>query len=244
MRGLLVAVGFLTRIPVPVPVTEARHLARAVPWFPAVGAGIGAVIGLILAWTSDYFPPLGAATLAVAAGMLLTGALHEDGLADTFDGLTGRRSRDEALRILSDPRLGTYGAAALFATLLLRVVLLSELVGRQPVLTLVAVHALSRGLAVGALMGVSPVAGSTLGAAYAAELRPSQPLIALVLGTAVPVVIWASFALPVIVVSTVGVVVVVGWARRRIGGVTGDVLGACQQVAELAALGLIVAAGG
>ena len=85
MRGLLGAVAFLTRVPVPPAVTAGTDLARAVAWFPVVGGGVGLVVGAVTVGAGAVAPPLVAAVLAVGAGLLLTGAFHEDGLADTFD---------------------------------------------------------------------------------------------------------------------------------------------------------------
>ena len=119
MRGLLGAVSFLTRVPTGTGERRVEELAGFVPWFPVVGAGVGLVIAAIYAASRTLWPPLPAATVAVVAGIGLTGAFHEDGLGDTADALAGGTDRDSTIRILKDPRLGTFGVLAVAASLLL-----------------------------------------------------------------------------------------------------------------------------
>ncbi|MEM0944986.1 MAG: adenosylcobinamide-GDP ribazoletransferase, partial [Pseudomonadota bacterium] len=110
---LATAVQFLTRLPVPAPGWEEDRLARAMRWFGAVGLLVGALTGALWWAASVALPAPVAAGLAIAGGIWLTGALHEDGAADTADALGGHASRERALEIMRDSRIGTYGAAAL-----------------------------------------------------------------------------------------------------------------------------------
>ena len=138
---ILAALMLLTRLPVRVarPMAPAAF-ARAYGWFPAVGALVGAVGGLVLWGAGGAVPPLAAALLAVAAQVLLTGGLHEDGLADVADGFGGGRDRERRLAIMRDSRIGTYGALALVLGVGLRVALLAPLAGTaEAVWTLAAV---------------------------------------------------------------------------------------------------------
>lgn len=126
--GLLAAVAFLTRIPMPKRAHEREFIPAAVPWFPVVGAGIGAAVGgAARIGALAGLPPLAAAAAGAAAGLALTGALHEDGLADSFDGLGGGRSRQRMLEIMADPRLGAFGTSALVVSILLQVSALAAL---------------------------------------------------------------------------------------------------------------------
>jgi adenosylcobinamide-GDP ribazoletransferase len=162
LRLLFVALQFLTRVPVPAWVGYEPHwLNRSVRHFPLVGAGVGVVGAAVAVAAAQLWPAPVAATLAVAATMWLTACFHEDGLADTFDALLGATSRDRALAIMKDSRIGTYGAAALVLGLLLRVGLLAEMLRHDVGLAAaccVAGHAAGRACAV-ALMAALPYGG-------------------------------------------------------------------------------------
>lgn len=239
MKGLAVAGAFLTRVPIPVGVVGPGDLARSVPWFPVIGSAVGAVIGCGYWVASLALGSLPAAVVAVAAGLLLTGAFHEDGLADFFDGLGGL-DRETSLKAMRDSRLGTFGSAALVIGIVLRVTLISELEPRAAISLIAGVHAWSRGVAVAGLLGpgvgVAGLGESYLGAAKPIHIWGGLTIAGLLGG----VLIGAGFWL-VAVVGLVGGAAVMRSSRRRIGGVTGDVLGAIQQVAEL--LGLLVVVG-
>src|SRR5918992_5718444 len=124
---LTAALAFLTRAPVP-----AGDLVRAAPLFPVVGAALGAVVGATAVGLAGLVPPLLAATVAVALELVVTGALHVDGLADSADGLAGR-DRDHALAIMRDHAVGTYGACALVLDLLAKTVALAHVDAMLPV---------------------------------------------------------------------------------------------------------------
>src|SRR5579872_5218085 len=146
LADLRAATAFLTRVPVP---REDRplNLARAYRVFPILGAGIGAAIGalyLLLLWIR--VPDLAAAALALGGGALLTGALHEDGLADVADGFGGGRDVAAKLEIMRDSRLGTYGALALVVSFATRLAALAALPNGMVVQSLIAAHALGRGV--------------------------------------------------------------------------------------------------
>ena len=166
MRDLAAAVTFLTRLRLRSPVRGAADLAPAVPWFPVVGGLIGLAVGAVHVGAAALMPPLMAAAIAVMAGLLLTGALHEDGLADTADGIGGGWSAEERLEIMRDPRHGTYGVLALIASVGVRTVALSFLGGWGAVAGLMAAHALSRSATGVLLAAVPPATEEGLGAAY------------------------------------------------------------------------------
>lgn len=237
MRGPRVAVSLLTRIPVRV--VAGDRLGTSVPFFPVVGALVGSVIGLVLMAGMTMWPPMVAAGVATGVGLLLTGAFHEDGLADTFDSVGADRER--ALQIMKDSRLGTYGSAALIVSIVIRVGSLAAL-GASPIPALVAVNALSRGVAAAAMGFAPPATVEGLGAAYLEGLGRFRPLVALAGGVAIALgFLGWDHAWPVVMVSVSAGAVMVIWSIRRLGGITGDVLGATQQVAELSALLAVLA---
>jgi adenosylcobinamide-GDP ribazoletransferase len=245
MMEFRVALSLLTRIPAGADRLQQRDLARAVPWFPVVGALLGAALAGTYAGLRLALPAQVASAGTVALGVVLSGALHEDGLGDTADALGGR-DREAALRILKDPAHGTYGVLAIVLSVLLRVGALAAVDGWTALAVLPAGHALSRGAAAVLLRALAPATGAGLGASYAAVV--TRPGVALSAGAAllVSLLLMGTWALPAAVVAGVGAGAVGVFARRRLGGLTGDVLGAAQQVGEVAILALgaaIVATG-
>ena len=231
--SLRAAVGFLTRVPVGR--VEAADVARGAVAFPLVGAGIGAVAaGVALL----VHPPLSApvaAALAVAAGTVLTGALHLDALADTADAV-GASTRERALEVMRDSRIGSFGAAALGLDLVLRVTVVAQLLGGSLLGPLIAAGALSRGGSV-ALAAVLPYAregDSVLSRRWSSFAAA---------GVAIVIAAVALRTEAVAVIGSVAILTVVlgGLYRRWLGGVTGDALGATSELTELTAL-LVAAA--
>lgn len=235
MSALLTALSFLTRIPV-TKESNQSDLTAATPFFPVIGVLIGAIVGGAYYGLTELVAPLPAAAVAVATGVLVTGAFHHDGLADMADAFGGGWTVEQRLEILKDSRLGTYGTAALTLALITEISTIASMSARDALLALLAAHALSRAIAV-TLMGISPPATSGgLGADYAQVVTKPQIGTALIIGLAV-----AAATLGVVVLwATVAAVVVAAAVRRlainKIGGFSGDVLGAVQQLTKIAIL--------
>ena len=185
LRLFLVALQFLSRIPVPAWVGyEDAWMNHCVRHFPLVGGIVGCAGALVLTLALALFPPTVAVLLSMITTVWLTGAFHEDGLADTCDGLGGAVSRERALEIMKDSRIGTYGAVGLMLVLALKAATLLELALIHPVLACIALiwgHAASRTVAVG-LMRMLPYAGD-------AEHAKAKPLATSVRGVDVAVAI-------------------------------------------------------
>jgi adenosylcobinamide-GDP ribazoletransferase len=241
LTGFVDAVTFLTRIPLRHHADGDVAMARSVPWFGVVGALVGLVVAGVYAGARYLFPPFAAATLATAAGALVTGGFHEDGLGDVADAFGGGKDRDDALRILRDPRLGTFGILAVVTAVLLRIGTISTLTRIDALLAIPAAHALSRAASVAA-MGSSPPVRDGLGASYTRALTSSRVAVGALVGTAIAAVLLRSWVLPAIVVAAGVTVVMRALARRKIGGINGDVLGAIQQLTEVGVLLTVVAA--
>ena len=236
--GFAVATAFFTRIPVTTPACGAERLADTAWAFPLVGAGIGGVAALAfllvqLLGLGDWL----AAIFAVLAGVVLTGALHEDGLADTGDGLIGGHDRGQRLAIMRDSRHGTFGVVAIVLSLLLRAAALARIGEAVYVgLALIAAHAASRSALPLAMRALVPARVDGLGAAAG---RPRPPLVIASLAIGLLVTLAAlgptrgaiAFGLAGASMSILGML-----AHRRIGGYTGDVLGAFQQIGEIVIL--------
>ncbi|MFM9976954.1 MAG: adenosylcobinamide-GDP ribazoletransferase [Sphingomonadaceae bacterium] len=239
------AVQFLTRLPVPrLTGFEQRWLDCAAGYFPLAGLMIGAITAGVMWLAGQALPGMIPAILAVAVGMLATGAFHEDGLADTFDGLGGGHTREQKLAIMKDSRVGTYGLAALFIALTLKIASLAALPLSLAIAALLAAHAGGRIVPVIA-SAVLPYGGETVGAKVA-PISPSAARIAFACATGL-----VPFALlplwPSLLALAIGfalAAVILAWAYRAIGGHTGDVLGAAEQAFEVAVLVVLAGAAG
>ena len=241
MTGLIDAVTLLTRVPLGAGVHDESRIARAVPWFPIVGALIGAATAGVYALGLFVFPPLLAASLAIAFGWLITGAIHEDGLADLADAVGGGRDREDRLRILKDPRLGSYGVLALIGTTLIRVAAIASLGRTAALFAIPAAHALSRATSVGAMTTFAPL-DTGLGASYARHLTSGRAAFGIAAGVLIAVGLVRIWVVPEVVLAIFVVAALGRLATRKLGGINGDVLGAIQQVVELSALAVAVVA--
>jgi adenosylcobinamide-GDP ribazoletransferase len=256
LSDFLACLRFYTRLPLPVFAREADphaipDFSRAARLVPIAGALVGLMGALVLALAAALgIAPLPAATIAIGFLVLVTGAMHEDGLADLCDGFGGGSTPERKLEIMKDSRLGTYGAAALALSLLTRVGTLAGLVASDLGLAaavLVAVGAASRSAGLLPLVLLPPA--RPFGTGFVAARPSAEPLriaavlaflcacLPLLAGTSLPRIIAAC------IVAAFAAYGITALARRQIGGHTGDVAGAAQQAAEIAML-LVFSAGG
>ena len=236
--GFLGAAQFLTRVPIRL--RSAPDLTAGVPWFPVVGALIGTFVGAVAAGMMEVVPASIAAGVAVIFGVLLTGAFHEDGLADTADamgGWTPERRRE----ILKDSRHGSYGVAAMCATIVLRILCVATLSPAAAFAGLVAAHTLGRGAAVGVMGTAGSVPQDGLGADYTRTLARCSAVVGVLAALAITAVATGWWVAPLALAATIGAALVTRLAKRAFGGVSGDILGAVEQVGEC--LVLIVVTG-
>jgi adenosylcobinamide-GDP ribazoletransferase len=250
VRAVVAAFSFLTVLPIGrLVVLDGKDVARGSVLFPLVGALIGAASGGTVWWLGDDLPPMLAAALGVAVGAALTGALHLDGLADCADGF-GARTPEDRLRVMRDHTNGTYGGTALLLDLIIRVAALSALAGtKEALLVAAAAGALSR--SAGPLLAAwLPYASDRPGAGEALNAHPSAGRAVAAVGTALVVSFAALTGVDVVpggwAAAVIAALVVTGLvghaAKRRLGGVTGDVMGACSELVELTVLVALVGA--
>jgi adenosylcobinamide-GDP ribazoletransferase len=238
VRAATAAVMFLTRVPLGrVAAVDGSDVARGAVLFPLVGAGIGAISGATALLLHPRLSSLLAAAVAVGVSTIVTGAIHLDALADTADAV-GTSTRERALEVMRDPRIGSFGAAALVLDLLIKVAAVAQLLARGGGLgAFVAAGALSRAVAP-VLAAVLPYPrvgggpGSVLSKKVGAVSASVVVVIACVIAVTVARVSGVSMAAAVAVCT---VVLGVAYARR-LGGATGDMLGAATEVAETTAL--------
>jgi adenosylcobinamide-GDP ribazoletransferase len=233
------AFGFLTRLPLGAPdAAEDIPLAQASWAFPLVGVAVGLLGGIgygLAAWIG--LPVTVAALVALGVTVLATGALHEDGLADTADGFGGGTTREEKLAIMRDSRTGAYGVLALIFSLGLRVSALAAIAdGGRALAALIAAHAVGRGLLPLVLRGLEPARADGLGATAG---RPEAALAWSAAGLAAIVAIFALDFLPgiaALIAAALAMALLAAVAQRQIGGYTGDALGAVEQGGEIVML--------
>ena len=231
----LTALQFLTRLPVPaLQQFEPDWITRSTRYFPLAGQLVGVLSAGVLLAASVVWRGWLPALLAVAAGVLITGALHEDGLADTADGLGGGGSVAQRLAIMKDSRIGVYGVMALGLCTAIKLAALATMSPRLAALGLIAAQGVARAAAV-VVMRALPYAGDRDSAKV--EITPGGPS-RLEVSTALLMAAWPLLLLKfdqALLGCLIGAAVV--WAvaiaaRRLIGGQRGDVLGAVEQVCE------------
>ncbi|MBN8971612.1 MAG: adenosylcobinamide-GDP ribazoletransferase [Rhizobiales bacterium] len=234
------ATRFMTILPVRSAAGEIAPdwLTRCLKYSPLVGIGIGIVSGIVLLIATELWNETIAAMLAVATSIALTGALHEDGFADTFDGFGGGFTVEKRLTIMKDSRIGTYGALALGLNVALRIAALAVLTPWQGVAALIAAHAAARAAPAWVMTRLSYTGDvSAMKVAYT-ESRPRidelQLGLIFVLLAILPLTLISAPAVAFGALLGAALAALLAlWARRLIGGYTGDVLGGIEQAFEI-----------
>jgi adenosylcobinamide-GDP ribazoletransferase len=239
VEELKASVVFCTRLPLlRATVTNSGALAKAAWAFPLAGVLIGLVAAAVYGIAHRAgIPAWPAAALSVAATLLLTGCLHEDGLADTADGFGGGTTRDQKLEIMRDSRIGTYGVCALIVALLLRVGVLASFFSAASVgWALLASHAGARAGMMAFMFLVPPARRDGL-SSDAGQPPIESAGVAVVLGFLIAAICLGPLRAIVALVLLGVVVALMAWlSRKQIGGQTGDVLGAVEQISEIVIL--------
>ncbi|WP_334175224.1 adenosylcobinamide-GDP ribazoletransferase [Pseudoxanthobacter sp.] len=257
LADLAAGVRFYSRLPLP-PLSAADDPA-APPSMPRIGWSVPLAGGLIalpaaavlVAATAPGLPPLLAACLALITELLVTGCFHEDGLADTFDGLGGGWTRERKLEIMRDSRIGSYGSAAMIMSLVTRAGALGALIGFAGPLGAAGAFVAGRGVTRLAALGVMTMVPAARGDGMAAagvpsraDLLPGLPIaVALTLALVAPA-FGAALSLAGLALVAAAMVLMARVCLKQIGGQTGDILGATQQIAEIAFLLTLATAAG
>jgi len=236
IKGLATAMRTLSILPVPG--KDADNLSTALPWFPIVGLVLGAMLhgAAALCGNTPFGQwPEATAALLLAMGIVLTRGLHLDGLGDWADGFWGGRDRESVLRIMKDSQLGTFGVCALIFILLTQWVALTRLVGTGASKWIIAAYIISRAVQVNLAVSF-PYArkeGGT-GAPFVRDASARHLLLCILISIALLIFVygvhWTPLALLVggfVMAQTFGF-----WCKKRVGGVTGDLLGASSVLVE------------
>lgn len=239
IKGFALMIQFLTRIPVPIHfVIEDKDFAASSIHMPFVGLLVGAcmALGLALGSLTPYqFMP---AILAVAFQMLITGVFHLDGLGDTFDGLFSNKPRHRILEIMRDSRIGTNGAATIFFSILLKVLLITELFNRFPgslgyllVSFMPAVGKIA--ILTSAALSVYARPEGGLGKSFINGIGLKEWLVGTFLGVLLVWLVLGPTGIPHLAVPIAAAYAFTKFVERRIGGMTGDTLGAANEIGEI-----------
>lgn len=232
----LVALMYYTRIPISYPFQNLPALqAQSILYFPIIGWFVGAVGALIFQGTLLFFPVSVALLLSMTSTLLLTGALHEDGFADSCDGFGGGWRKEDILAIMKDPRIGSYGNLGLVMILALKYVTLWEIESALIPSVLIVAHSLSRATAASLLFNLEYVGTARQSKARALLKRLSwRELGTIVVLGVFPLLCFLSVAYLFLVVPLFFLQIgLKTYFQKRLGGYTGDCLGATQQLAEL-----------
>ena len=237
MRSLIAAFRFLTRIPLPGPPTQPEDISRAVGWFPLVGAFVGLATAGIFLLGFRFWPAPVAAVIAIAIGLMLTGGFHEDGATDATDGLGGGWTNERVLEIMKDSRIGAYGAMALWCLLTLR---WASLVAfeRKAILALPLAMVLGR-WSIAFFLRMLPPIGQGLAKEVHKGLGWGSYFASTTLAGLGCLVAWhlrLPHVLPAILAGASAALLWSLYLRRRLGGQSGDLLGAGNQLVEAVVL--------
>ncbi|MFZ6875150.1 adenosylcobinamide-GDP ribazoletransferase [Undibacterium sp. Di27W] len=247
LRLFLIALQFFTRIPIPAWVGfEPDWLRQSSRYFPATGWIVGAVCAAVYVAAAQLWPHAVAVLLSTIAGILLTGAFHEDGFADVCDGFGGGMTPERVLEIMKDSRVGAYGAIGIFLVLACKLTLLISLPARLVLPALLLAHPLSRLASCSLIWRMRYARHEGKAKPLAQEMHAAEFLIASLTVLLPAALLLYYFPVPLkTLLLAMALLFLLTWRmahmfQRRIAGFTGDCLGATQQVAELAIyLGLL-----
>lgn len=241
MKELILTLQFLTRIPIPIEVEWTKdRFAKGILYFPIVGLIVGA-FNVAVYWALSRFFPHGVSIVgALLSNVLITGGLHLDGLADTCDGIFSARSRERMLEIMKDSRIGTHGALALFFDLLFRTALLSSFSELQIYAALLLAPVLGRA-SLGLLIAICKDArdGKGMGSLYMAEASQKRGISCYAIGG---LLIASMLQLKGVLIIGCGLIFLLLYRKYmyvKLGGITGDVLGAANECFEIVLMMLL-----
>lgn len=240
LRLFFTALQFFTRLPIPRWVGfDPAWLNQASRYFPLVGVVVALIAGAVYAIAFKFFPPVIAVILSVAAGIYATGAFHEDGFADMCDGFGGGMTQERVLEIMKDSRIGAYGAIGIFCLLLLKCAILTQIPPFGVLAALLVAHPMSRLMAVSLIWRLDYARAEGKAKPLAQKMRTMEFAIAAITALLPALILiylgWLSWTM-LVSGFALALVATLWLARkfvRRIGGYTGDCLGAVQQVTEV-----------
>ena len=229
-----VAQTFMTRLPSPVKLQWSEaELASSTPWFVAVGTVVGIIAAIVWQIGFHMWSQEIAALFAITASVLATGAFHEDGLADSADGIGGAFEIEKKLTIMRDSRIGTYGSVALILTIITKFSAISLLDPGTAAGIIVGAHMLGRWTSVPLIKFNDYVREQGTGKPFASMVTTNNVICSSVAALVLSVMCFGSMTVIVLPVVLTGLWLAQRYVRRKLGGITGDVLGAVNSLTEL-----------
>lgn len=235
IKAFILSFQFMTRIPINIQIdADKNDFHRMVKYFPFVGGVVGSVASFMFFASKNIFPREIAVTVAVASSYILTGAMHIDGFADTFDGLFSNRSLDRMLEIMKDSRLGTNGVLALVFLIILKILLLNDIKGNI-YSTLILMPLIGRfSIILAAYASKSARGGEGLGGLIIGKISIVELILSLLFTSFVGMIfVHFTVLLKLLAISSIVTYIITKYISMRIGGMTGDTLGAVNEFAEL-----------
>lgn len=231
---LRLAILFYSRIPAGNPDYSEEKLRKAFRFFPLVGIIVGALGGGLFLLSGLVFPSTIAVVIAVTSMVLITGALHEDGLTDFVDGFGGGRDKEKILAIMKESTIGTYGVITLILLFLMKFTLLLSVDPASFVVVLIAAHASSRMMPIFLVNSSGYARSENSKAMHTRRKTDKSTFIIALLFALIPMIFipWQIFAATVVIYAII-LLLLKKYSEKKIGGFTGDVLGALQQFSEL-----------
>ena len=227
------AISFLTIVPVKISDADESDVAASMAFFPLVGALMGLAFALEDRVLAFAFGPVLRSALLVLSMVLLSGAVHLDGLADTADALGAGRDRERALDILRDSRIGAFGAIALFFALGLKTLVLSSMYGRTRIATLILAPALARWALVAVTYQLEYLRSNGAGSSMLGRFDARNLTIASMIAILGVIVFHSLHVLIGYAIAVAATIAMRSFYRRWLGGVTGDLIGACGEIVEV-----------
>jgi len=236
---LRLALSFLTIVPTRIDAAGESDVAASMAWFPLVGLLMGVAIALEDRVASFLLGPDVRAAIVVLSITLLTGAVHLDGLADTADALGAGRDRARALDILRDSRIGTFGTIALFFALGLKVLVLANVFGRRRLAALILAPMLARWAMVAVSYKIDYLRSSGAGSSMLGRGSDRNLAIASIVSIVAIIPFHSRKVIMTYAIVVVATIAMRSFYRRWLGGITGDLIGACGEVVEVLAMIII-----
>jgi adenosylcobinamide-GDP ribazoletransferase len=238
MKNFILILQFMTRIPININLEVKREdFGKSVVYFPLVGFIVGLFDLLVFYISSRLFPPMISSVFVVLSHIVITGGLHLDGLGDTVDGIYSGRDKERILEIMKDSRTGTFGVLALIIILLFRFAILVSLRGESLYRAVVIAPIIARTL-MSLLMYKRPYAREKqgLGDLFIGQITRKTLIITLILGTIFTIIMGSYRGIIAMVVAVIFVLGFRSYVEKRIGGITGDILGASVEISEIIVL--------
>lgn len=245
MNSFLLALQFLTVIPLRIKDVDERKISRAAGYFPLVGLLLGLIlVGINSCLSVLHFPGSAAAVILTVSLIVITGGMHLDGLADTADAFLSGKAKDEMLAIMRDPHIGVMGVLSIVSALLIKIVLLYSISAPSKIIGLLLMCVLSRWGAVLAMFLFPYARQDGKAGVFIRGMNKGILVFALITATLFSFLIWQFKGVLALLAVSGCVYLGARFSRRKIGGITGDTLGAGIELAEVAVLFIIYSVGG